>query len=77
MTVTQAELSGYNWRPKLFLGALLGAVAAVETLFNIGINTANAVNLATVRLHVGEIQAEMPDIRQQLLATPYSPSGNL
>ncbi len=62
MTVTQAELSGYNRHPKLFLGALLGAAAAVGTLFNIGMNTANAFNLATVRRHVGEIQAEMPDI---------------
>lgn len=66
MTVTQAELSGYNRRPKRFLGALLGAAAAVGTLFNIGVSTANAVNLATVRRHVGEIQAEMPVIRQQL-----------
>ncbi|KAL1268837.1 hypothetical protein QQF64_034200 [Cirrhinus molitorella] len=39
MTVTQAELSGYNRRPKRFLGALLGAAAAVGTLFNIGMNT--------------------------------------
>ncbi len=67
MTVTQAELSGYNQRPKRFLGALLGAAVAVGTLFNIGMNTANAVNLATVRRHVGEIQAEMPDIQQLLV----------
>ncbi len=72
MTVTQAELSGYNRRPKRFLGALLGAAAAVGTLFNIGMNTANAVNLATVRRHVGEIQAEMPGIRQQLLVQSHA-----
>ncbi len=54
MTVTQAELSGYNRRLKLFLGALLGAAAAVGTVFNIGMNTANTVNLATVRRHVGK-----------------------
>ncbi len=69
ITVTQAELSGYNRRPKRFLGALLGAAAAVGTLFNIGMNTANAVNLATVRRHVGEIQAE---IRQQLLVQSHA-----
>ncbi len=51
----------------LFLGALLGAAVAVGTLFNIGMNTANAVNLATVRRHVGEIQVKMPEIQQQLL----------
>ncbi|KAF4103824.1 hypothetical protein G5714_014811 [Onychostoma macrolepis] len=45
--VTQAELSRYNRRPKLFLGSLLGAAAAVGTLFNIGMNTTNVVNLAT------------------------------
>ncbi len=72
MTVTQAELSGYNRRPKRFLGPLLGAAAAVGTLFNIGMNTGNAVNLATVRRHVGEIQAEMPEIRQQLLVQSHT-----
>ncbi len=72
MTVTQAELSRYNRRPKRFLGALLGAAVAVGTLFNIGMNTANVVNLATVRQHVGEIQAEMPDIRQQLLVQSHA-----
>ncbi len=72
LTVTQADLSGYNRRPKRFLGALLGAAAAVGTLFNIGMNTANAVNLATVRRHVGEIQAEMPGIRQQLLVQSHA-----
>ncbi len=72
ITVTQAELSGYNRRPKLFLGAPLGAAAAVGTLLNIGMNTANAVNLVTVRQHVGEIQAEMPEIRQQLLVQSHA-----
>ncbi len=60
MTVIQAELSRYNRRPKRFLGALLGAAAAVGTLFIIGMNTANAINLATVKRRLGEIQAEMP-----------------
>ncbi len=60
MTLTQAELSGYKWSTKGFLGALLGAVG---TLFNIGMNTANSVNLATIMRYVGEIQAEMPEIR--------------
>ncbi len=72
MTVTQTELSGYNRPPKKFLGALLGAAAAVGTLFNIGVNTANAVNLATVRRHVGEIQAGIPEIRQQLLVQSHA-----
>ncbi len=72
MTVTQAELSGYNRHPTRFLGALSWAAAAVGTLFNIGMNTAKAVNLATVRRHVGEIQAEMPDIRQQLLVESHA-----
>ncbi len=49
MTVTQAELSVYNQSPKLFLGTLLGAAAAVGTLFNFGMNTAYAANLANVR----------------------------
>ncbi len=52
--------------------ALLGAAAAVGTLFNIGMNTANAVNLATVRRHVGEIQAEMLGIRQQLIVQSHA-----
>lgn len=66
MTVTQAELSGHNRRPKRFLGALLGAAAAVGTLFNIGMSSVNAVNLATVRRHVAEIQTEIPQLREQL-----------
>ncbi len=46
---------------------------AVGTLFNIDMNTANAVNLATVRRHVGEIQAEFYDmIRQQLLVQSHA-----
>ncbi|KAF4103555.1 hypothetical protein G5714_016438 [Onychostoma macrolepis] len=72
MTVTQAELSWDNRCPKRFLGALLGAVAAVGTLFNIVMNTANAVNLAIVRRHVGKIQAEMPEIQQQLLLQSHT-----
>lgn len=46
MTVTQAELSGYNRRPKRFLGALLRAGAFVGTLFNIGMSSVNAVYMA-------------------------------
>lgn len=55
MTLTQAELSGHNHRAKRFLGPLLGATAAVGTLFNIGMSSVNAVNLATVSRHVAEI----------------------
>ncbi len=72
ITVTQAELSGYNRRPKRFLGALLGAAAAVGTQFNITMNIANVFNLATVRRHVGEIQAEIAEIRQQLLVQSHA-----
>ncbi len=53
-------------------GALLWAAAAVGTLFNISVNTANAVNPATVRRYVGEIQAEMPEICQQLLVQSHA-----
>ncbi|ROJ25355.1 Retrovirus-related Pol polyprotein from transposon 412 [Anabarilius grahami] len=66
MTVTQAELSGHNRRTKRFLGALLGAAAAVGTLFNLGMSSVNAVSLATVRRHVAEIQTEIPQLREQL-----------
>ena len=66
MTVTQAELGGHNRRPKRFLGALLGAAAAVGTLFNIGMSSVNAVNIATVRRHVAEIQTELPQLKEQL-----------
>lgn len=66
MTVTQTDLSGQRARPKRFLGALLGAAAAVGTLFNIGVSSVNAVSLATVRRHVNEIQAEIPQVREQL-----------
>ena len=66
MTLTQAELSGHNRRSKRFLGALLGAAAAVGTLFNIGMSSVNAVNIATVRRHVAEIQTELPQLKDQL-----------
>ena len=66
MTVTQAELSGHNKRSKRFLGALLGAAAAVGTLFNLGMSSVNAVNIATVRRHVAEIQTELPLLKDQL-----------
>lgn len=66
MTVTQAELGGHNRRSKRFLGALLGAAAAVGTLFNIGMSSVNAVNIATVRRHVAEIQTELPQLKEQL-----------
>ncbi|KAL1279977.1 hypothetical protein QQF64_014577 [Cirrhinus molitorella] len=66
VTVTQADLSGQNRRTKQFLGALLGAAAAVGTLFNLGITSVNAVSLATVRRHVNKIQTEMPQLQAQL-----------
>ncbi|XP_016396229.1 uncharacterized protein LOC107730001 [Sinocyclocheilus rhinocerous] len=66
MTVTQAELSGHNRRDKRFLGALLGAAAAVGTLFNLGVTSVNSVSLSTLRQHVREIQTEMPQLREQL-----------
>ncbi|XDV46524.1 hypothetical protein PO909_014409 [Leuciscus waleckii] len=44
VTVTPAELGGHNHPSKRFLGALLGAVAAVGTLFDIGMPSVNAVN---------------------------------
>ncbi|XDV47186.1 hypothetical protein PO909_016886 [Leuciscus waleckii] len=66
VTLTQAELSGHNRRSKRFLGALLGAAAAVGTLFNIGMSSVNAVNIATVRRHVTEIQTELPQLKDQL-----------
>ncbi|XP_073672415.1 adhesion G protein-coupled receptor E3-like [Paramisgurnus dabryanus] len=59
-------------RPKRFLGALLGAAAAVGTLFNIGVTSVNAVSLATVRRHVNEIQEEIPQLREQLTAQSKS-----
>ncbi|XDV17752.1 hypothetical protein PO909_023571 [Leuciscus waleckii] len=65
-TLTQAELSGHNRRSKRFLGVLLGAAAAVGTLFNIGMSSVNAVNIATVRRHVAEIQTELPQLKDQL-----------
>ncbi|KAG1925539.1 hypothetical protein F2P79_025476 [Pimephales promelas] len=46
MTVTQ-ELGVHNRCPKRFLGALLGPTTAVGTLFNIGMSSVNALNLAT------------------------------
>ncbi|KAL1249523.1 hypothetical protein QQF64_020528 [Cirrhinus molitorella] len=67
VTVTQADLSGQNRRTKRFLGALLGAAAAVGTLFNLGITSVNAVSLSTVRRHVNEIQTEMPQLQAQLM----------
>lgn len=72
MTVTQADLSGQTKRPKRFLGALLGAAAAVGTLFNIGVTSVNAVSIATVRRHVNEIQEEIPQLREQLTAQSKS-----
>ncbi|KAF4107843.1 hypothetical protein G5714_010602 [Onychostoma macrolepis] len=66
MTVTQAELSGHNRRNKRFLGALLGAVAPVGTLFNLGVTSFNSVSLSTLRQHVREIQTEIPQLREQL-----------
>ncbi|RXN02210.1 nuclease HARBI1 [Labeo rohita] len=66
MTVTQSELSGHNRRNKRFLGALLGAAAAVGTLFNLGVTSINSVSLSTLRQHVKEIQTEIPQLREHL-----------
>ncbi len=66
MTVTQAELTGHHRRNKRFLGALLGAAAAVGTLFNLGVTSINSVSLFTLRQHVREIQTEIPQLREQL-----------
>lgn len=66
MTATQAELNGYNRRNKRFLGALLGAAAAVGTLFNLGMTSVNSVRLSTLKQHVREVQAEIPQLREQL-----------
>ncbi|RXN08064.1 pumilio -like protein [Labeo rohita] len=66
MTVTQAELSGHNRRNKRFLGALLGAAAAVGTLFNLGVTSINSVSLSTLRQHMKEIQTEIPQLREHL-----------
>ncbi|KAF4103869.1 hypothetical protein G5714_014856 [Onychostoma macrolepis] len=66
MTVTQAELTRHHRRNKRFLGALLGAAAAVGTLFNLGVTSVNSVSLSTLRQHVREIQTEIPQLREQL-----------
>ncbi|KAL1258992.1 hypothetical protein QQF64_009569 [Cirrhinus molitorella] len=67
MTVTQADLSGHNRRNKRFLEALLGAAAAVGTLFNLGVTSMNSVTiLSTLRQHMREIQTEIPQLREQL-----------
>lgn len=66
VTVTQAELTRHHQRNKRFLGALLGAAAAVGTLFNLGVTSVNSVRLSTLRQHVKEIQTEIPQLREQL-----------
>lgn len=65
-TVTQAELGGAPSRSKRFIGALLAAAAGVGTLFNLGMTSANAVSLASLKRHVNELEAEIPTIRTQI-----------
>lgn len=65
-TVSQAELSGTHGRSKRFIGAILAAAAGVGTLFNMGMTTANAVSVSTLKRHMGELDAEMPVIKDQI-----------
>ena len=64
-TITQSELSGFKHRPKSFIAGLLTAAAVVGTIFNLGLST-DAVSLSTVKRHVNELQAEIPEIREQV-----------
>lgn len=65
-TVTQSELSGSARRSKRFLGGVLTAASLVGSLFGLGLSAYNSVNMATVKRHVAELQAEIPDIRKQI-----------
>ena len=65
-TITQSELSGFKHRPKRFIAGLLTTAAVVGTIFNLGLSTVNAVSLSTVKRHVNELQAEIPEIREQV-----------
>ncbi|CAJ1057627.1 uncharacterized protein LOC125802183 [Xyrichtys novacula] len=65
-TVSQTELSGTNRRSKRFIGALLTAASVVGSLFGVGLSSVNAISLAAVKRHVGELEAEIPDIRAQI-----------
>ena len=51
---------GNWWRLQRLCSVIVG------TLFNLGLSTVNVVSLATVRRHVGELHAEMADIREQI-----------
>ena len=64
--VTQADLSGLPRRSKRFVGGLLVAAATIGSLFSIGTSTVNAVSLHTVKKQIGELQAEIPMIRQSM-----------
>ncbi|XP_038132013.1 uncharacterized protein LOC119777274 [Cyprinodon tularosa] len=64
--VTEQDLVGSK-RPKRFLGGLIASVAAVGSLFSIGLSAANAVSLKTIQKHVQELDSEMPEIQQRLL----------
>lgn len=64
--VTQSELSGSARRSKRFLGGVLTAVSLVGSFFGLGLSAYNSVNMATIKRHVGELQAEIPDIRRQV-----------
>ncbi|XP_049320128.1 uncharacterized protein LOC125781104 [Astyanax mexicanus] len=64
--VTQSELNGAQKRSKRFLAGLLTAAAAVGSLLGVGTSAVNAVGLATVRRNVGELQAELPHIKDQI-----------
>ena len=66
-TVSQTELNGLNNRPKRFIGGLLSAASMIGSLFSIGMSTVNSVSLNTVRRHVSELEAEIPDIRAQIV----------
>ena len=63
-TVTQSELSRASQRSKRFIGGLLTAASLVGSLFGLGLSAYNSVNVAAVQRHVGEMQAEIPEIRK-------------
>lgn len=65
-TITQAELSGVNRREKRFIGGLLTAAAALGSLFSLGVSSVNAVNVASIKRHMNELQNEIPLIQKQL-----------
>ena len=62
---TQGELS--HPRQKRFLGAMVLAASAIGSLFSLGASSFNAVSLSTVRTQIGELQAELPHLRDLVL----------